>query len=314
MEGGPSLARLNFVSQPRLLHFFLLFVLLLLLLLTAIILLLITHPSPSYETSVVFGRCLPYPPPPSYSIPFFQKEFSMLNRCSCLLAAPALRRSLVCAAARPFCCGSAGAALLASAAARSPFFASSMAMPRRFAGDAALADVARRELDEEAHRSSKPEEPAVPAGWTVERAPHSSTFLLRRTYEDESILIRYTPTENTDVNYHELTVFITRQGGRTLQVGLSLEEGEIVLDSITYHHDGLLAMNESAEAEVQRSKLYPGPKVSELDDTMMDAFIKYLEKRGISQELGEFVSLYSFWAEQQEYELWLKNLHDFVAA
>lgn len=189
----------------------------------------------------------------------------------------------------------------------------SLCTARRWAGgDAALADVTRRELDEELHRSGKPEEPAVPAGWTVKRSPQSCTFELHRQYEDEKIIVRYTPTENTDVNYHEISVFITR-AGKTMQVDLSVEEGELVLDAIAYHADPKLALEESAEAEVRRSQLYPGPKVSELDDTMVDHFVKYLEKRGIHQELGEFVSLYSFWAEQQEFEVWLKNVNEFVS-
>lgn len=175
-----------------------------------------------------------------------------------------------------------------------------------------LGDVLKREMDEEAHRIGKPTEPAPPAGWTVERAPGNATFSLQRKFQDEDILIRYTPTENTDVNYHELTAFITRNG-KALVIEVSVEEGELVLNGISFFQDEGLAKSVSAESDVSRAKLYPGPKLSELDDTIMDHFIRYLEERGINSELGEFVSLYSFWAEQQEFEGWLESIHDFVS-
>eukprot|EP00796_Vickermania_ingenoplastis_P005847 gene5847-4170_t len=205
--------------------------------------------------------------------------------------------------------------LRSAAAAARPSSVSSLTTPRCFASDVPLADIVRRELDEETTRSGKPSEPSPPSGWTVKRTPGTCTFELTRTYEDETICVRYAPTENTDVNYHEITVFINQQAkkGHTLQVDLTVEECELVLDSICYHEDAALAMDETAEADMKRAKMYPGPKVSELDDAMLDAFIQFLEKRGVGQELGEFVSLYSFWAEQQEYEKWLQRIHDFVA-
>lgn len=187
---------------------------------------------------------------------------------------------------------------------------------QRYASFAPLADVVQRELDEETNRSGKPEEPQAPKGWTVQRKPGSFHFSLTRTFEDEHLTVRYTPTENTDVNYHEVLLFVTKGNaageGPTLEVNLSVEEGEIVLDGIAYFQNGKLAVDTSAEGERQRAELYPGPNVSELDETMVDSFIDYLEKRGVNQELAEFVSLYSFWAEQKEYEGWLQNMHQFV--
>lgn len=184
---------------------------------------------------------------------------------------------------------------------------------RCVSGDPPLAELMSRELDEELHRSGKPEEPTLPAGWTVERVPNSAVFRLHHQYEDEKVTVVYTPSANTDVNYHEICVLITRAGGKTLQIDVTIEEGELVLDGIAYHEDGALATDETAEGGLKRSKMYPGPKVSELDDSLLDHFIKYLEKRGINQELAEFISLYSFWAEQQDYEGWLKNVHQFVS-
>lgn len=177
---------------------------------------------------------------------------------------------------------------------------------------AALADVLKQEIDEEAHRAGKPVEPAPPAGWTVERTAGNATFSLQRQFQDEDILVRYTPADSTDVNYHEITAFITRRG-KTLMLEVSVEEGELVLNNIAFFPQEALAKDTSAEGDVARAKLYPGPKLSELDDKVMDHFIRYLEERGINSEMGEFISLYSFWAEQQEFEGWLENVHEFTS-
>lgn len=183
----------------------------------------------------------------------------------------------------------------------------------RLPHDSALCDATRRELEEEMSRSGKPEEPTPPPHWRVMRTPGKCTFDMVRSYEDEEIAVSYLPKEDAgDVNTHEIVVLITRNG-HTLQADLSIEEGELVLDNICFYNESALAKDKSAEADAKRMELYPGPKVSELDEALIDSFIKYLEKRGVNEELGEFITLYSFWAEQQEYEGWLGAINKFVA-
>lgn len=136
---------------------------------------------------------------------------------------------------------------------------------------------------------------------------------MQKNYEDEKIAVNYCPQEvGSDVNEHHITVLVTCKG-QAMQVNLSVEEGELVLDSMRHYNDAAQAKDESAEGEARRRVLYSGPKVSELDDGLVDSIIKYLEKRGIDQDLAEFVTLYSFWAEQQEYESWLGSLNKFVS-
>ncbi|EPY24552.1 complement component 1 Q subcomponent-binding protein, mitochondrial [Strigomonas culicis] len=184
---------------------------------------------------------------------------------------------------------------------------------KRFAHDGALEAATRRELEEEQSRQHEVKQPTPPAGWTVARAPGKCTFELNKQYEDEAIKVFYCPKEDTDdVDAHNIIVFITSKA-QTLQVDLTVEEGELVLDNIAFYTDSSLALNETAEADAQRKELYPGPNVSELDEALVDSFVKYLEKRGIDEDLGEFITLYSFWAEQQEYEAWLSKINKFVA-
>ncbi|CAD2214284.1 complement component 1 Q subcomponent-binding protein, mitochondrial [Angomonas deanei] len=184
---------------------------------------------------------------------------------------------------------------------------------KRFAHDANLSDAVRRELEEEQSRGGKPEQPAIPAGWTVTRKPGNRTFQMTKQYEDEEIRVDYNSDEKvTDTNFHEISVLIIRNG-KVIQADLTVEEGELVLDNICFYPDSKLALDESAEGDAKRSDLYPGPHVAELDDNLVDAFVKYFEKRGINQEFGDFITLYSFWAEQQEYESWLSQINEFVS-
>lgn len=244
-----------------------------------------------------------------------------MRRCAASLSFGTLRRgaavlATATAAVPPPFAFSGGAVwkrgLGSSTAARVPL-QGSLSMQCRFAHDAALADATRRELEEEMSRSGKPEEPTPPAGWRVKRMAGKTTFEMTKSYEDEEIRVCYCPKEdNADLNNHEIMVLITSKD-QAMQVDLSVEEGELVLDNICFYKDAKLAKDESAEADAQRQQLYGGPALSELDDGLVDSFVKYLEKRGVNEELGEFVTLYSFWAEQQEYESWLSAINKFVS-
>ncbi|CCW68006.1 unnamed protein product [Phytomonas sp. Hart1] len=192
-------------------------------------------------------------------------------------------------------------------------FSNWISTQQRFTHDTALSDATRREMEEELSRSGKPEEPKPPLGWRVEHTPGRRTFELSKNYEDEKLLVYYYPKEDGgDSNSHQIMVQVTRNN-QAMQVDLSIEEGELVLDNIRFYPNSKLAEDESAEGEMKRNQLYPGPKLSELDDALVDSFISYLDKRGVNEELGEFVILYSFWSEQQEYERWLSSINKFVS-
>lgn len=200
----------------------------------------------------------------------------------------------------------AGAAVAAGGAA--------LAVPRRFASDAALADATRRELEEEMGRSDKPEQPTPPAGWQVSRKPGTCTFDLMKSYEGEELVVRYSTNQDSDkANSHDIYVYITQKNGQTMQTDISVEEGELVLNNIRFYENKQLALDMSAEGEAKRMELYTGPLIHELDDDLLNCVMSYLEKRGVDEKLGEFVVLYSFWAEQQDYETWLSTMNKFAA-
>ncbi|KPI90427.1 putative P22 protein precursor [Leptomonas seymouri] len=192
--------------------------------------------------------------------------------------------------------------------------ASALAGPRRFASDAALADATRRELEEEMGRSDKPEQPTPPAGWQVSRKPGTCTFDLKKSYEGEELVVRYSTNQDSDkANSHDIYVYIMQKDGQTMQTDLSIEEGELVLNNIRFYDNAQLPLDTSAEGVARREELYTGPLVHELDYDLLNCVMSYLEKRGVDEKLGEFVILYSFWAEQQDYEAWLSTMNKFVS-
>ncbi len=95
--------------------------------------------------------------------------------------------------------------------------------------------------------------------------------------------------------------------------GFSLAEIDLVLDGVAFHQDAALARDMSPEGIGKKDKQYPGPSVPELNDDLVEAFIEYLEERGVNDSFAEFMELYAFWMEQQEYEAWLSQVAEFAA-
>ncbi|KAJ9524054.1 hypothetical protein QJQ45_022453 [Haematococcus lacustris] len=58
---------------------------------------------------------------------------------------------------------------------------------------------------------------------------------------------------------------------------------------------------------------YSGPAFEELDDTLQQAFLDYLEERGVNAELGEYMRLFARHKADLEYQAWLERVRDFVA-
>lgn len=59
---------------------------------------------------------------------------------------------------------------------------------------------------------------------------------------------------------------------------------------------------------------YPGPNLDEAEEEMLDGIQSWLAERQIDDRFGDFIGQYSVWVEQAEYECWLQQLYDYVAA
>lgn len=53
---------------------------------------------------------------------------------------------------------------------------------------------------------------------------------------------------------------------------------------------------------------------TELDDKLQQAFVDYLEERGVNAELGRYILDYAEDKEQREYMKWLEGVKNFVEA
>lgn len=195
-----------------------------------------------------------------------------------------------------------------------PATATALTAAVRYAHDAALADAARREIEEESGRTDKPEQPTPPQGWMPERKPGTTTFDLVKRYEGEEITVRYNTNQDSDkANSLDIVVYVTQSNGETMQVDISIEEGELVLNNIRFFDAAAVAKDSTAEGEAKRAELYSGPLVHELNYDLLNSVMSYLEKRGVDEKLGEYIILYSFWAEQLDYEAWLSTMNKFAS-
>lgn len=100
------------------------------------------------------------------------------------------------------------------------------------------------------------------------------------------------------------------------------QEGQFIVDNISFYNDKKLATELTAEADWKRRGLYIGPQVSEvecscryriylcidtlavcqfdtLDVSVQDEFDKFLEERGINESLAFFVPEYAEFKEQK---------------
>ena len=59
--------------------------------------------------------------------------------------------------------------------------------------------------------------------------------------------------------------------------------------------------------------MYTGPVFDELDDNLQTRFQSYLEERGITAELGEYLRFLIYDKEQREYQAWLESAEAFVS-
>lgn len=192
-------------------------------------------------------------------------------------------------------------------------------LSRSYASHPLLSNAAARELEEESSRSDKREQPTAPAGWSVSHTPGSAKFRLTRTYQDESLEIRCALPEanvsNPDQgsnNNNKVTLIVTK-GSEAMRFGLSIEDQELVLDTLAHFKDASVPKDDTPAGEDKRVSQYPGPLIHELEGGFVDTMLNYLDERGVNDDLAVFVTEFAFWVEQQEYENWLANISRFTA-
>ena len=181
----------------------------------------------------------------------------------------------------------------------------------RFCSSIDLRNVLQNELDEELQRTDKKPLPALPSGWEIFHKTGMSTFSMKKRTEKGELLVLHSKIisksdENTSIPF-SVTV---EKNGKGLNFSLAAN-GELVLENITSITDSktLRLITEDTEAP----ELFNGPDLSELNDTVMQSFLSYLDQLGINDSLAEFIEDYCFAIEQDEYENWLSDIIKFTS-
>jgi len=109
------------------------------------------------------------------------------------------------------------------------------------------------------------------------------------------------------------SVSITKDtGSGALTFDAMAQEGIFVIESISFYADGKLGTEMTAEADWRRRGLYIGPQFETLDTGVQEEFIRYLQERGIDDDLAAFIPELIEHKEQKEYVKWLGKVKEFV--
>ncbi|KAI8949181.1 mitochondrial glycoprotein [Xylaria longipes] len=111
-----------------------------------------------------------------------------------------------------------------------------------------------------------------------------------------------------------LNIVVEKPNKGALNIEAVAQDGNILVENFYYYKDAKMAHSSSPEAVHGAEDIYPGPPFGSLDEDLQLVMERYLEERGITQAMAVFVPDYMDVKEQREYQSWLKNIKDFVAA
>ena len=104
-----------------------------------------------------------------------------------------------------------------------------------------------------------------------------------------------------------LNVIIEKSNKGALQVEAIAQDGEIVIENVSYFNNADLADAKTAELDYSKRNLYSGPPFGNLDEELQVLLERYLDERGINTGLALWVPEYIDFKEQREYLNWLNS-------
>ncbi|GLC44945.1 hypothetical protein PLESTM_001667700 [Pleodorina starrii] len=159
-----------------------------------------------------------------------------------------------------------------------------------------------------------------PNDFELQDARGTTWFVLAKEFDNEEIIVRVDlesqpaleEDEDEGEEYEdedeegvpvEFQVTIAKEGGDTLVFecesdGEYLAVNRVAIESIYEDNDGPPA--------------YKGPLFQDLDDTLQQAFVDFLEERGVNAYLGEYIRVYLEDKATMEYQQWLNRVRDFI--
>ncbi|KAG5463059.1 MAG: mitochondrial glycoprotein [Olpidium bornovanus] len=109
-------------------------------------------------------------------------------------------------------------------------------------------------------------------------------------------------------------VICEKPGHGVLVFGVTICDGEVIIQKASYCPSADIAMMKTAEAEWKGRSLYCGPKFLELEEDLQITFREYIEVRGINSTLAAFLDRFIVFGEQKEHIAWLQRVKDYVNA
>jgi len=170
--------------------------------------------------------------------------------------------------------------------------------------------------------------------WQVEDSNGSDEVALTRTFGNESIRLMFSiadlqqEQEQEDFEQEEseeeaepspssfpirCSISVTKSSGSgALTIDAMCQEGTFIVDNISFYNDSKLGTELTAEADWKRRGLYIGPQFDTLDIGVQEEFEKFLQERGVNENLALFIPEYSELKEQKEYTRWLDSVKKFI--
>jgi len=169
--------------------------------------------------------------------------------------------------------------------------------------------------------------------WKIEDVPGQDEITLSRKFGNESIRLIFSiaDIQEDDSNFENpeesegaeeegiqgypirVSVAVTKANGPgALNIDMVTQEGQFIIDNISFYSDSKIGTDLTAEADWKRRGLYIGPQFDTLDAGVQEEFEKLLQERGINESLALFIPEYAEYKEQKEYVRWLSNVKEFV--
>ncbi|KAF8556815.1 mitochondrial glycoprotein [Imleria badia] len=168
--------------------------------------------------------------------------------------------------------------------------------------------------------------------WTIEDVKGSDRVTLVRKFGNETIRVMFSASDIEHVNdesederegegsgEHDharsypirVSFSVIKDNAKgALNVDLTCQHGAFLVNDISFYPGAQLGTQLTAEADCARRGLYAGPRFDRLPAAVQEAFEKWLNERGVNEDLATFISQYGTLKEHKEYVEWLWNLKD----
>ncbi|KAH9962300.1 mitochondrial glycoprotein [Lactifluus volemus] len=169
--------------------------------------------------------------------------------------------------------------------------------------------------------------------WTIEDVAGNDEITLHRKFGNEHIRLIFSIAdlqieENVEPSDEDVTsadaepsyplrcsFTITKPSvPGALSIDAVCQEGVFVVENASFYNDSKLATDLTAESDWKRRGLYIGPQFETLDVSLQEVLEKFLQERGINENLAFFVPEYAQYKEQKEYVDWLSKVKSFIDA